>query len=67
MKRNTLIFLLLSLLFALPCVESFAQIRMSISGKAQLRADDTDASGYFRRLDVNDNVCAIIKVRPTQA
>ena len=40
---------------------------MSLSSKAELRPDDTDASGYFRRLDVNDKVCALLKVRPTQA
>lgn len=67
MKRSTFLSLLLSLLLTLPAVDSSAQIRMSIAGKAELRPDDADASGYFRRLDVNDNVCALIKVRPTQA
>ena len=44
-----------------------AQIRMSLSGGAVLKAEDTDAAGYYRRMDVNDNLCALIKVRPTAA
>ncbi|MBP5571138.1 MAG: PEGA domain-containing protein [Bacteroidales bacterium] len=48
-------------------IVAFGQISMTVSGKAQLVADDADAVSYFRQTDANDNVCAIIKVTPDNA
>ncbi|MBO4605627.1 MAG: PEGA domain-containing protein [Bacteroidales bacterium] len=43
---------------------AFGQISMTVSSKAELVPDDADAASYYRQTDVNDNVCAIIKVVP---
>ena len=59
MKKLLSIFALL-----LGTIAAFGQIGMSIGSKAELVPDDPDASSYYRQLDVNDNVCAIIKVVP---
>lgn len=40
---------------------------MSVASKAELIPDDADAASYYRMTDVNDNVCAIIKVAPDNA
>ena len=43
---------------------ALGQINMSVGSKAELLPDDADATSYYRQTDVNDNVCAIIKVVP---
>lgn len=50
--------------FLFGCLTAFGQIRMTVSGKAELVPDDADAISYYRQTDANDNVCAIIKVTP---
>lgn len=60
MKR-LLTTLLCSLFWLIP---AFGEINMAVGSKVTLVPDDADASSYFRQLDVNDNVCAIIKVVP---
>lgn len=42
-----------------------AQVKMSVSGTANLLPKDADAVSYYRQMDVNDELCAILKVRPT--
>ncbi len=42
-----------------------AQVKMSLSGTPTLNANDADAMSYYRQTDENDEVCAILKVRPT--
>lgn len=41
------------------------QVEMSIDGSAVLMPDDPDAASYYRQTDVNDKVCALIKVKPS--
>lgn len=48
----------------LGALTAFGQISMSVGSRAELIPDDTDATAYYRQTDVNDNVCAIIKVVP---
>ena len=43
---------------------ALGQISMSVGSRAELVPDDADASSYYRMTDVNDKVCAIIKVVP---
>lgn len=50
--------------FLFGCLTAFGQIRMTVSGKAELVPEDADAISYYRQTDANDNVCAIIKVTP---
>lgn len=38
---------------------------MSIEGALVLEPDDKDAASYYRQTDVNDKVCALIKVKPS--
>ena len=40
---------------------------MSVGSQAVLVPDDADAISYYRQVDVNDQVCAIIKVVPDQS
>lgn len=42
-----------------------AQVKMSLSGTPVLNAGDADAMSYYRQMDENDEVCAILKVHPT--
>ncbi len=60
MKR-LLTTLLCSLFWLIPVT---GQIKMTVSSKAELIPDDADAASYYRMTDINDNVCAIIKVVP---
>ena len=43
---------------------ALGQINMNVGSKLELVPDDADATSYYRQTDVNDNVCAIIKVVP---
>ena len=43
---------------------AFGQISMTVGGKLELIPEDADATSYYRQTDINDNVCAIIKVVP---
>ena len=56
--------LLTSLCLLLAGLIAFGQISMSVGSKVELVPDDADATSYYRQTDVNDNVCAIIKVVP---
>lgn len=51
------------LLLAFP--QARAQIQMSVNGTPVLDAADLDAASYYRQTDVNDQVCAILKVTPS--
>ena len=53
---------LLALFFA-PALS--AQVKMSVSGSPVLNTGDADAMTYYRQTDENDEVCAILKVHPT--
>ena len=53
---------LLALFFA-PALS--AQVTMSLSGSPVLNTGDADAMTYYRQTDENDEVCAILKVHPT--
>ena len=53
---------LLALFFA-PALS--AQVTMSLSGTPVLNTGDADAMTYYRQMDENDEVCAILKVHPT--
>lgn len=44
---------------------SFAQVEMSIAGELTPRPMDQDARVYYKQMDANDNVCALIKVKPS--
>lgn len=44
---------------------ALGQIDMSVSSRVELVPDDADAVSYYRQVDVNDQVCAIIKVTPS--
>lgn len=59
MKRRLIIIILL-----LGSISAFGQISMSVSGKAVLQPEDTDAVSYYRQTDANDIACSIIKVSP---
>lgn len=48
----------------LGALTAFGQISMSVGSKAELIPEDADATSYYRQTDINDNVCAIIKVVP---
>ena len=43
----------------------FAQVEMSITGDLTLKPGDADATSYYRQTDSDDNVCALIKVKPS--
>ena len=60
MKR-ILLTLICSMFWLIPAM---GQIKMTLSSKAELIPDDADAASYYRMTDINDNVCAIIKVVP---
>ena len=55
-------FLFVALFCAWPLM---AQVEMSVAGELTPRPDDADAVSYYRQLDANDNVCALIKVKPS--
>ncbi|MBQ7518384.1 MAG: PEGA domain-containing protein, partial [Bacteroidales bacterium] len=57
-----IVFLLVALFLARPMT---AQVEMSVAGELTPRPDDADAVSYYRQLDANDNVCALIKVKPS--
>ena len=59
----SIVFALLFFLFA-PLLLS-AQVEMSLGGDLVLCPADADASAYYKTLDVNDKVCALLKVRPS--
>ena len=48
----------------LGALAAFGQISMSVGSRAELVPDDADAASYYRQTDINDNVCAVIKVVP---
>ena len=48
----------------LGCLTAFGQISLSVGSKIELIPEDADATSYYRQTDINDNVCAIIKVVP---
>ncbi|MCR4565597.1 MAG: hypothetical protein K5651_05860, partial [Bacteroidales bacterium] len=60
--RRILLTGLLALFFA-PALS--AQVKMSLSGSPVLNTGDADAMTYYRQTDENDEVCAILKVHPT--
>ncbi len=60
--RRILLTGLLALFFA-PALP--AQVTMSLSGSPVLNTGDADAMTYYRQTDENDEVCAILKVHPT--
>lgn len=60
--RRILLIGLLALFFA-PALS--AQVTMSLSGSPVLNTGDADAMTYYRQTDENDEVCAILKVHPT--
>ena len=41
------------------------QVEMSVVATPELMPDDPDAASYYRQTDVNDKVCALIKVKPS--
>ena len=41
------------------------QVEMSVVAAPELIPDDPDAASYYRQTDVNDKVCALIKVKPS--
>ena len=59
--------LLLVIGLLLGAFTAFGQISMAVGGKLELIPEDADATSYYRQTDVNDNVCAIIKVVPENA
>lgn len=50
--------------FTITVSSAWAQINMSATSGVELVLNDADAISYYRQRDVNDNVCAIIKVVP---
>ena len=63
MKRILLVIACITMTF----VSAWSQINMSVSSQAVLMPSDADAISYYRQVDVNDQVCAIIKVVPDYA
>lgn len=41
------------------------QVEMTVVATPELMPDDPDAASYYRQTDVNDKVCALIKVKPS--
>lgn len=54
------------LLFA-ALISAAGQINMTVASKLELIPDDVDAKSYYKQTDINDNVCAIIKVAPSHS